>query len=94
MNKDYIPVLVEKGDKKEIWIMDVTTLSVAELIELRKKLMDTPYNKKIQSLDSIIKRNIETIIPSHNINGGSYIRTYKKNKKEEKFKKKIKIRRR
>ena len=53
-------------------------------------MINTSYNKTIQALDSIIKRDIETIIPTHNIGNGSYMREYKKNKKEEKQKRKVK----
>ena len=93
MKKDYVPVLVQRENKKEVWRMDVTNLSVTELIKLKEELINVPYDKTIQSLDAIIKQDIEAISPSHCINNGSYVRTYKKNKKELKMKKKIKSRR-
>jgi len=92
MKKEYIPVLVQRGDKQEIWKMDITYLSVTDLIQLKQTLSDTPFNRTIQSLDSIIKRDIETIVPSHNVNSGSYVRIHKKKKKEEKLRRKIKNR--
>ena len=91
MNKEYIPVLVESSGKKEVWRIDITKLSITQLITLREEILsNSPYDKAIQALDSVIKRDIEVTIPFHNINNGSYIRTYKKNKKEQKQKIKIK----
>ena len=87
MNKEYIPVMVTRNGKREIWTMDITNLGVTELIQLKERLINTPYPQTIQLLDSIIKRDIETIVPTHNIKNSSYVRTYKKNKKEEKMKK-------
>ena len=95
MKKEYIPVLVEVSGKKELWRMDVTKLSITQLIELRETLItNEPYIHTIRALDGLIKRDIETIVPSHNINNCSYMRVYKKNKKEEKQLKRTKKRRR
>lgn len=90
MKKEYIPILVEVSGKKELWRIDVTNLSVTQLIELRNTIISyTPYDKTIQALDGIIKRDIEVTIPN-NIKNGGYIREYKKTRKEEKQKRKIK----
>ena len=94
MIHEYIPILVEASGKKEIWKIDVTKLSVAHLIELKKEILSNGlYSKTIQILDGMIKRNIETSIPTHNIDSYNYVRTYKKNKKEEKQLKRVKSRR-
>ena len=90
MKKEYIPILVEVGEKQELWRIDVTNLSVTELIELRNSLVNTSYNKTIQLLNKLIKQNIEIIVPLHNINSGSYVRASKKNRKEENRMRKIK----
>ena len=95
MKREYIPILVEVDGKKELWRMDVTKLNISDLVQLKKIFMcKTQYNKTIQALDSIIHRDIETIIPSNHMNSGSYMRTFKKNKKEEKQRKRTKKRRR
>lgn len=94
MNNNYVPVLVQIETKKEIWRMDVTNLSITELIKLKEELTKVPYDKTIQTLDAIIRQDIEIMTPSNCINNGSYIRTYKKNKKELKMKKRAKSRRR
>ena len=45
MMKDYVPVLVQRENKKEVWRMDVTNLSVTELIKLKEELINVPYDK-------------------------------------------------
>lgn len=94
MKRDYIPILVQVEEKKELWRLDVTNLSITELIKLKEELTKTPYSKTIRTLDALIMQDIEKITPSNCINNGSYMRTYKKNKKEAKQRKKIKNRRR
>lgn len=86
MKSEYIPVLVDVDGKEEIWRMDITNLSITDLIKLKEELLNSTYTKTIRALDSIIKSDVESIIPTHNISNGSYMREYKKTKKEEKQK--------
>lgn len=99
MNSDYLPILVERDGKKELWRMDISRLSVTELIKLKEDLLKMPYDKTIRAIDAIIKREIEVITPSNCLSNDSYMRSYKKNKKNAKIEKnakmkKAKIRRR
>ena len=99
MNSNYIPVLVEVDGKKEIWRMDISRLCVTELIKLKEELIKVPYDSTIQVLNAIIKNEISTLPSSSSIDKCSYMRSYKKSRKEakiqkEKKMKKAKIRRR
>lgn len=89
----FVPVLVETKEKKEVWNIDVSNLSITELVKLRDELINEQYKKTIPTLDSIIRENIESTAPFNKIYGNSYVRTYKKNKKEEKNKKRTRNRR-
>lgn len=84
---DYIPILVKRDRKQELWRMDISNLSLTELIKLKEDLLKMPYDKGIRILDAVIRREIGTITPSSDFNSVSYIRKYKKNKKEVKMRK-------
>ena len=51
--RGYIPVMVE-GRKEEKWYLDVSNLSLGELLELRKELLGTSENT-IRVLDGLLK---------------------------------------
>lgn len=88
---NYIPILVKRNRKKELWRMDISSLSVTELIKLKEQLMKVPYDKTIQALDAVIKREILSITPSNCLSNVSYMRSYKKIKKNAKIEKNVKM---
>ena len=94
MKNNYIPIWIERDRKTEVWYLDVTNLSVTELMRLKEEFKKSSSDKSIQVLDAIIKNNLGSILPTNSINQNSYMRKYKKNKKEEKQKTKQKSRRR
>lgn len=93
MKDNYVPVLVERENRKELWRIDVSALSITELIKLKEELLSEPYKTTIQTIDAMIRQDAESLISS-NTSKNSYIRTHKKNKKEAKLHKKTKYRRR
>ena len=94
MKDNFVPVLVEKDNKKELWRIDVSALSITELIKLKEELLlREPYKTTIQTIDAMIREDAETLICSNN-SKNSYVRTHKKNKKEARLKKRTKSRRR
>ena len=70
--------------------MDISRLSVTELIKLRDELMKVPYDSTIQILNAIIRNEITTLRSSSSIDKSSYMRNYKKNKKNAKIEKQSK----
>ena len=93
MKKMYVPILVQTKNKKEVWQIDVTNLGVAELTELREKLKEIPYDRTIRVIDSYIRNNVDEIA-SFKKTSRSYVREYKKNRKETKQRIRTKSRRR
>lgn len=93
MKKMYVPILVQTKNKKEVWQIDVTNLGVAELTELREKLKEIPYDRTIRVIDSYIRHNVDEIA-SFKKTSRSYVREYKKNRKETKQRIRTKSRRR
>lgn len=89
--KNYIPILVQRDGKQELWRMDISRLSVTELIKLKEDLMKVPYDRTIQMLNAIIKNEIPTLISTSSLDNCSYTRSYKRNKKEAKIQKEIKM---
>ena len=85
MQRMYVPILVQVKDKKEVWQLDVTSLGLAELIELRERLKFIPYDKTIRVMDTFIRASADEIA-SFKKGNKSYIREYKKNRKEERQK--------
>ena len=54
---EFIPVEAHVGDKIEGWYLDVSTLSLNELIDLRKVLMGNKIDS-INTIDGIISKRI------------------------------------
>ena len=91
MKDNFVPVLVEKDNKKELWRIDVSALSITELIKLKEELLlREPYKTTIQTIDAMIREDAETLICSNN-SKNSYVRTHKKNKKKAKIEKEAKM---
>ena len=88
---NYIPILVQRADKKELWRMDISKLSVTELIKLKEDLINIPYDNTIQILNAIIKDEITTLHSSSSIDRCSYMRRYKKSRKQAKIQKNSKM---
>lgn len=95
MKYNYTPVLVEKGNKKELWRFDFSDLGVTELCEIKEAIVKkAPYSATIVSLDSLIRQKTDQMFSYNKVYGKSYTKVYKENKKEEKLKKRTKTRRR
>ena len=88
---NYIPILVERDGKKELWSMDISRLSVTELIRLKEELMEIPYDNTIQILNAIIRNEITTLPSSSSIDRCSYMRSYKKSRRKAKIEKEAKM---
>ena len=88
---NYIPILVQREGKKELWRIDISRLSVTELIKLKGELMTVPYDRTIQILDAIIKSEVQLLHSSSSVDNCSYMRSYKKNKKKAKIEKEAKM---
>ena len=57
MMKDFIPVEAKVNGKFTIWYMDVSTLSLNELVKLKNELKGSKV-ESVVSLDAIIHDNI------------------------------------
>lgn len=82
----YLPIIV-KTNKKETWYLDISRLSLSELLKLRKEIY--MEENTITVLDSIIQEDKNVYV--NNIHyqteeGNGYIREYKKEKKNNKTK--------
>ena len=95
MKNNYVPILVERNGRKELWRFDLTDLSVAELSQIKEAILKkVPYTSSIIALDKLIREKVEEMtMPYNKVYGKSYIKTYKENKKQEKNKKRGKCRR-
>lgn len=95
MQNVFVSIIVNENNIREIKTINVSGLSITELIKLREEQLNESYNKiderTISVLDALIREEAEQLMSS--CNNTSYVRQYKKNKKEEKRKKKQKIRR-
>ena len=89
MKNNYVPILVERNGRKELWRFDLTDLSVAELSQIKEAILKKePYTSSIIALDKLIREKVEEMtMPYNKVYGKSYIKTYKENKKQEKNKK-------
>lgn len=95
MKDKYIPILVQKGNKKELWRFDLEDYTLAELSEIKEKLLKySPYSGSIITIDKLIREKAEKIMPYNKVHGKSYIKAYKEKKKQDKLRKRTKIRRR
>lgn len=95
MQNIFVSIIVNENNRKEIKIINVSSLSITELIKLREEQLKESHNKIVERtilvLDALIREEAEQLMSPYN--STSYVRKYKKNKKEEKGKKKQKIRR-
>ena len=84
--RGYIPVMVE-GRKEEKWYLDVSNLSLGELLELRKELLGTSENT-IRVLDGLLKNEHNICVNNAHYydNTIGYNRTLKHTKKKAKMK--------
>lgn len=95
MRSYYIPILVEVDEKKQLWRFDLNDYSIEKLSQIREILLKyAPYEKTITSIDSLIREKTENMVSQSKIHDKSYIKVYKENKKQDKLRKRTKIRRR
>lgn len=83
---EFLPIRVGR-DKKETWYLDVSRLSLCELLELRKELF--MEEDTIVVLDSIIQANNNVYVNNkrcYTSKGNGYVRECKKEKKNERIK--------
>lgn len=91
----YVPILVDRDGKTELWRFDLDGYSLAELSEIREVLIQNKkYTRSIAPIDKLLREKAETILPYNKVHGTSYVRVYKENRKQEKIKKHRKTRRR
>ena len=95
MQNVFVSIIVNENNRREIKTINVSDLSITELVKLREEQLNESYNKidekTISVLDALIREEAEQLMLPYN--NTSYVSQYKKNKKEEKRKKKQKIRR-
>lgn len=73
MKEDFIPVMVQMEDKKEKWFIDISRLSLSQLISLRNSMV---------GLDEMSVRCIDGIVYKNTSPENTYNRTIKKENKE------------
>ena len=84
MIEDFVPVEVIQNNKKTIWQIDVSKLSIVELMKLKESLKDTTFNPTITMLDKLIYSSTDTF---NGMRGNMYT---KEMKNDHKIKNKIK----
>lgn len=83
----FVPVMVEKRKNKEKWHIDVSKLSLSELLNLREELKIDEHS--IRVIDGIINDKNNIYVNNthyYDRKGNGYLREYKKYKKETKTK--------
>lgn len=86
-NKGFVPVTVERKRNTEKWHIDVSSLSLSELLNLREELKIDEHS--IRVLDGIINDKNNIYVNNthyYDREGKGYLREYKKYKKETKAK--------
>ena len=77
MNGHFVPIKVWKEQDYDLWQVDISDLSLSELIELRNDLLGC-HDISVRVLDGILYQECK--------NNGTYIQRCKKEIKEEKRK--------
>ena len=91
--KDFIPVEVTSNNNNEKWYLDVSKLSLGELLNLRKELVGTSEDS-IRVIDGIIYDDkITTKVEHVNVKSQRNIKEERK-KQKQKMRTKVKKRRR
>lgn len=94
MQKEFIPFQIERGFKREIWYVDVSSLNTLELIKLKEELKGTNLSSIIPTLDRLIYSGINEFNASKDMFGNGYLKTQKRNSKIKRSAIKKKCRRR
>ena len=76
MKEDFVPIKVWKGQDYDLWQVDISNLSLSELIELRNDLSGC-HDISVRVLDGILYQEYK--------NDGTYVQRCKKEIKEEKM---------
>ena len=76
MKEDFVPRKVWKGQDYDLWQVDISNLSLSELIELRNDLSGC-HDISVRVLDGILYQEYK--------NDGTYVQRCKKEIKEEKM---------
>ena len=79
---------------KSIKLQELENYNISELSEIRNRLLEIGDSDLIIVVDSLIRQKADEIMPHNKVHGKSYIKVYKENKKQQKLKKRTKIRRR
>lgn len=89
--KDFVPVEVTHKKEKEKWYLDVSKLSLSDLLNLRKELVGTNEDS-IRVIDGIIYDDkITTKVDHINVKSQRHL---KKERKEQKQKMRTKVKKR
>ena len=94
MQKEFIPFQIERGIEREIWYVDVSSLSTLELIKLKEELKNTTFSIMIPYLDNLIYSSINEFNASSDVYGSGYRKAQKRDKKIKERAKMKKYRRR
>ena len=86
MERIFIQIVVNNGKKHGIWQLDVTDLSLSELIRLKEEIKKSDYTPSITSLDSLIYNSMEKINGGRNIYGNGYVKERKRNIRNKRLK--------
>ena len=76
MKEHFVPIKVWKEQDYDLWQVDISDLSLSELIELRNDLSGC-HDVSVRVLDGILYQEYK--------NNGTYIQRCKKERKEEKM---------
>jgi len=93
MEKFFIPIKVDNGESHGIWQIDVTGLSISQLIKLKEELKKSDYAPSIVSLDNLIYNNMDLLNGGHKLRKGAYSKEQNRNIiKNKRGKKKVRRR--
>lgn len=87
MNKIFIPIKVDNGKKPGIWQIDVTELSLLQLIKLREELKKTNFTLTHTTIDKIIYNSMNEFRGTRKMYGNGFIKEEKRNKRNKSLKK-------
>ena len=76
MKEDFVPIKVWKEQDYDLWQVDISNLSLSELIELRNDLSGC-HDISVRVLDGILYQEYK--------NNDTYVQRCKKERKEEKM---------
>lgn len=89
MPKELITFPIEEYGETDICQIDITNLSILELIKLKEELKNTSFSEMIPAIDKLIYNNMDELKTSKDIYGNGQ---RKAKKRDDKVKKRAKLR--